>query len=206
MKRIIALILALGLVCAPIAIAKDMDKSIVPTGVNAKALVTFLYNVQTYLNKMVYGGLLQPNGVLLSYPFLAAGTNTATLKTTNAITYVISGIPYMTAATDNFCDMTTMTNLVGSNANKYLVSVNASGTCVVTEGTKASTLAEATWPSIPSGHIVIGGWTFVGSTGHNFSSEAVTDDSGTQVKTSAIPSVNYTLGTGASSSDPAVSL
>jgi hypothetical protein len=52
MKRIIALILALGLICAPIAIAKDQDTSINPNGMSQGTLVTVLYNLIAAVNEL----------------------------------------------------------------------------------------------------------------------------------------------------------
>lgn len=52
MKRTIALLLALGLICAPIAIAKDQDTSINPNGMSQGTLVTVLYNLIAAVNEL----------------------------------------------------------------------------------------------------------------------------------------------------------
>jgi len=52
MKRTIALILALGLICAPMAIAGSDDTSINPNGMKQGTLVTVLYNLIAAVNEL----------------------------------------------------------------------------------------------------------------------------------------------------------
>lgn len=52
MKRTLALILALGLVCAPIAISGTQDDEISVGGYTTRTLVTLLYKLQTAVNEL----------------------------------------------------------------------------------------------------------------------------------------------------------
>jgi len=65
MKRIIALILALGLVCAPIAIAATQDTEVSVGGYTTRTLVNLLYKLQVAVNEL--NGVNNNNAVLNNY-------------------------------------------------------------------------------------------------------------------------------------------
>jgi len=56
MRKLLALILALGLVFAPIAIAGTQDDEVSVGGYTDRTLVTLLYNIVTALNESTAGG------------------------------------------------------------------------------------------------------------------------------------------------------
>lgn len=88
------------------------------------------------------------------YPLLAEGTNSGTLKTTNAVTYRIAGINYTKAATDNIA-ITAAAVQATDTYCLYLVSINANGDVTTTKGTAVAT-DTAVLPACPADNAVLG--------------------------------------------------
>lgn len=125
-------------------------------------------------------GIIQKHGALLGLAGLAEDTTDRTqVKTTNAITYTIDGTYYTKAGTGNFCNLSGLTAVQGTNSDYVSLGINSDGTCVITQGTASET---PTWPSVPDNVIILGGLTITAVGGHNWASENVTDDSGTFVQ------------------------
>lgn len=85
---------------------------------------------------------------------LAEGTNANTLQTANAIDFVIDGVVYTKAATDNIA-MTACAEQAISTYCMYLVTLDAAGALTVTKGTELAT-DTAVLPSRPADEAVIG--------------------------------------------------
>ncbi|MBZ0158400.1 MAG: hypothetical protein K8I29_19555 [Alphaproteobacteria bacterium] len=86
---------------------------------------------------------------------LAEGTNAATIKTANAVTYCINGKVYSKAGTDNIA-ITAAAAQSAETFCKYLVSINAGGTVTVTKGEEAATSAAALLPELPADSAPLG--------------------------------------------------
>ena len=104
---------------------------------------------------------------------LAEGTNSATLKTTNVITYHIYGEEYNFPITDNIV-MTACETQPESTSCWYAVSVNASGNITVTKGTETSLLP------VPVGDLIIGVFLIQTASSYTFTS-GTTDLSATGI-------------------------
>lgn len=87
-------------------------------------------------------------------PLLAEGTNSATIKTTNAVSFSINGVLYTKAATDNIAITAAAVQAVSTYC-LYLVSIIADGTVTVTKGT-ASAADDAVLPALPADSAPLG--------------------------------------------------
>lgn len=103
---------------------------------------------------------------------LAEGTNATTIKTTAAVDYMINGLMYSKAATDNIA-FTATASQADLTTCLYLVTINAAGTVTVTKGEEVTTATAqfVPWPTVPSDSAVLGaikvatsGAVFVGGT------------------------------------------
>ena len=106
---------------------------------------------------------------------LAEGTNIATLKTISAIVFNIYNQQYSKAITDNIA-MTACTQQPISSFCYYLVSINVSGSVIVTKGTNDTYALPAT----PFGTVPIGAFKLITDATHTFTS-GTTDLSGTGI-------------------------
>lgn len=87
---------------------------------------------------------------------LVEGTNSATIKVTNAVNYCINGVAGLFAATDNLA-MTACAVQPISTYCKYLISTALDGTTVTTtKGNHAATAALALLPELPASHAPLG--------------------------------------------------
>lgn len=80
---------------------------------------------------------------------LAEGTNAATIKTANTVTYLADGVFKSKGATDNIA-IPAGTTLADGEFCKFLVSLQADGTPVVTQGVPAASAALALLPAVPA--------------------------------------------------------
>lgn len=87
-------------------------------------------------------------------PLLAEGTNAATIKTTNAVSFTIDGVLYTKAATDNIAITATAQQAI-STFCLYLVSIDSAGTVTVTKGTELGT-DTAVLPALPANSAPLG--------------------------------------------------
>ena len=85
---------------------------------------------------------------------LAEGTNANTIQIATAVDFVIDGVIYTKAITDNIA-MTACAEQAVSTYCMYLVTLNASGTLKITKGTELAT-DTAVLPSKPASEAVIG--------------------------------------------------
>lgn len=86
---------------------------------------------------------------------LAEGTTAATIKTANTVTYLSDGVFKSKGATDNIA-IPAGTTLADGEFCKFLVTLQADGTPVVTQGTPAASAALALLPAVPAGETPIG--------------------------------------------------
>jgi hypothetical protein len=85
---------------------------------------------------------------------LAIGTTTQKVKIAAATKALINGALVTKAITDDaFTLAGTVTN---AKFNVFVMTMNASGTCVALMGTEGATLAAILWPAIPAGSVVLG--------------------------------------------------
>lgn len=120
-------------------------------------LRTILNQHATYLDEIKADFNLLRAQVLNSAgedPDLAEGTNSATIKTTDACSYTIAGVTYEKAATDNIA-ITAAAEQAISTYCLYLVSINSSGTVTVTKGTATAT-DTAVLPALPASSAPLG--------------------------------------------------
>lgn len=82
--------------------------------------------------------IVTSDGICLGNAQLAEGTNANTIKTVQAIDFVINGIMYSKAATDNIA-MTACAAQAVLTTCLYLITINASGTVKITKGTEVLT-------------------------------------------------------------------
>ena len=87
----------------------------------------------------------------LGFAGLVEGTNSATIKTTYAVSFRIGGQTFYKAATDNIA-MTACTVQAVDTVAYYLVTINAAGTVKLTKGADDST----TLPDCPDNQAVLG--------------------------------------------------
>lgn len=85
---------------------------------------------------------------------LAEGTNANTIKTANAVSFVVNGQLYTKGATDNIA-MTAAAQQAISTYCLYLVSIVAGGTVTVTKGTSVAT-DTAVLPALPADSAPLG--------------------------------------------------
>lgn len=102
----------------------------------------------------------------LANAVLAEGTNANTIKTTAATSYVINGLLYSKAATDNIA-MTACAVQADLTSCMYLVTIIADGTVTLTKGTEQITGSgkDLLWPAIPANSAVLGAIKVVNSGG-----------------------------------------
>jgi hypothetical protein len=88
---------------------------------------------------------------------LAEGTNAGTIKTVQAIDFMIGELLYSKAITDNIAVTAGAVQAAGTTAI-YLISINSSGTVTTTKGGEQVTGSGLAmlWPSIPANNAVIG--------------------------------------------------
>lgn len=91
---------------------------------------------------------------------VAEGTNAATIKTTNAISFMIDGVLYAKAATDNIAVTAASVQAVSTKC-MYLVSITAAGAVVVTKGTAVGASENAYLPDLPAGNAPVGAFRIV---------------------------------------------
>lgn len=128
-----------------------------------------------------------PNGGCMAFGSgaLAEGTNAATLKTTATIPYMIDGMLYSKAATDNMA-ITACAQQAALTTCIYLVTLNAAGTLVVTKGREVLTadLAKGAdslqFPTKPASQAVIGFFTIITASGYTYTG-GTTDNSATGI-------------------------
>jgi hypothetical protein len=72
-------------------------------------------------------------------PVLAIGTTVQKVKTSSAINFCIDGIMYALGATDDAFVHTDVTVQPAYTTKYYLLSVNAAGTCLITQGNAYTT-------------------------------------------------------------------
>jgi hypothetical protein len=120
------------------------QRSITPnTFTSQESALTIIGELQSHLGD-----------ALLNSGAIAIGTMTQKVKTAAIIYYTINGSLCTKAVTDDaFTLAGTVTN---AKFNVFLLSINASGTCVATMGTEAATLAGVTIPAVPSGSVCVG--------------------------------------------------
>jgi len=94
---------------------------------------------------------------VLGNSVLAEGTNAATIKTTAAVDFVISGLAYSKAATDNIT-VTACAAQADLTSCMYLITIDAAGTVTTTKGTEQVTGSglDMLWPTIPANSAVLG--------------------------------------------------
>lgn len=119
------------------------------------------------------------------YALPAEGTNDSTIKTTNAVSYMINGIMYTKAATDNI-DPTACTEQAAAKTCLYLITVNASGTVDTIKGTEVASAdltagtAVLVWPTPAADTCPIGAMKIAtGTTAFTVGTDDITDDIGT---------------------------
>lgn len=86
---------------------------------------------------------------------LAEGTNAATIKIVNTVVYTSDGVFKSKGATDNIA-IPAGTTVADGFYCKWLVSLQADGTPVVTQGEQAASAALALLPDTPAGETPIG--------------------------------------------------
>ena len=115
----------------------------------------------TWLNKIVtdLGTILarlnKAGSVALSTCGLAIGSDTTKIKTASICKYLVDGILYTKAATDDI-DPTACSAQAASKYAMYLVSINATGTVKVLKGADAANEAAAKLPTPAAGEAPIG--------------------------------------------------
>lgn len=103
--------------------------------------------------------LTRSGNINLGNAQLAEGTNANTIKTVQAIDYLISGLLYSKAATDNIAMTAAAVQAAGTTA-VYLITIDVNGTVTITKGDQA-TIGQGTvlkWPAAPAASAVIGGF------------------------------------------------
>lgn len=85
---------------------------------------------------------------------LGVATTPAQFKLTAATNYMIGGVNYTKAATQNIA--TPVTTTTAGQYAKDLISINAAGTVTVTGGVIAASAAAAELPDVPEGSIALG--------------------------------------------------
>jgi hypothetical protein len=115
-------------------------------------LVTDIATHRTEVNK-IRAGLV--NITMQSAAIAIATTKTKIKTVTDPIAYLIDGVFYSKAATDNFWVLTgfTCTNAL---YNKCLLCIDASGNMQIAAGTEAATANAVTLPTIPASYAVVG--------------------------------------------------
>lgn len=96
------------------------------------------YQLGTELNKIIAAGRTK----VLSECTFAEGTNDATVKTTKAMAYMIDGVIYSKAATDNVATGSATAQATGTYA-AYVGSINSTGTVAFQKAADGSTEAAA---------------------------------------------------------------
>jgi hypothetical protein len=97
------------------------------------------------------------NTLSLGNSQLAEGTNANTIKTVQAIDFMIGEQLYSKAVTDNIA-MTAAAQQAALTSCMYLITINSSGTVKVTKGTEQVTGSgqPLLWPTVPANEAVIG--------------------------------------------------
>ena len=93
----------------------------------------------------------------------AEGTNAGTVKTANTVTYCIDGAFKAKTATDNIA-VPAGTKVGKSQKCKFLVTLQADGTPVVTQGTPVAATATPEYPAVPAGEAPAFGFTITTDT------------------------------------------
>lgn len=110
-----------------------------------------LYDVLFCLTNLIKGVM----NSCLKKAGLAIATTTTKLQIVNAIEYVINGVFYAKAATDNI-DLTAADEQAISTFCKYLVSIDSAGTVSTTKGNDVSSAADTKLPILPADQSAIG--------------------------------------------------
>lgn len=85
-----------------------------------------------------------------SHGALAIGLTKTKVKTASAINYCINNVMYTVAATDDLFVHTNLTVQEANTTKYYLLTLNAAGTAVITQGTSTAL------PEVPSGACPVG--------------------------------------------------
>ena len=98
------------------------------------------------------------NALCLGNAQLAEGTSANTIKTVQAIDFLINELLYTKAATDNIA-MTACAQQAANTSCLYLITINSSGTVKTSKGTEQLTGSGQPlfYPSVPANEAVIGG-------------------------------------------------
>lgn len=94
---------------------------------------------------------------ILNSAGVAIATTASKVKTTVALNYLVNGVWYTKAITDNFWTLTGP-NLADGNSRKYLLLIDASGAAsvVYTNDLLTAQAAKLTYPNVPAGRCVVG--------------------------------------------------
>jgi len=127
-----------------------MAKSIAASGPQAPDQIRqIIANIQTVL-----GDTLLPTGSDKAHANITIATTTTKVRTNNAVYGIINGALFTKASTDNLWTLAgTVTN---AKFNVFVLTLNVSGTAGAYMGTEGATLAAVTFPSVPTGEIVVG--------------------------------------------------
>ncbi len=87
---------------------------------------------------------------------LTIGGTATKIKTATAVSFCIDGVAYIKAATDNITITAGLATQPISTFCKYLVSIIADGTVVVTKGNDGTTAALALVPDMPADNAPLG--------------------------------------------------
>lgn len=146
-------------------------------------LVADIATHRTEVNKIRTG---LSNMVLTDAAIAIATTKTKIKTVTNPISYLIGGVFYSKAATDNFWTLTGF-NCANALFNKCLLCIDSSGNMQIAAGTAGASAGTVVLPAIPASYAVVG-QVLVNPTGTGDFTGGTTDlDDGT-----VIPNAVYT--------------
>lgn len=117
---------------------------------------------------------------------IAIGTTTTKIKTAATVNYLIAGVFYAKAATDDFWTLTGF-NCTNGNFNKCLLCIDSAGAMQIAVGTEGASAGAVVLPAIPASYAVVG-MVQVNPTGTGDFTGGTTDlDDGT-----VVPNATYT--------------
>lgn len=156
-----------------------LDKGLVgprtTLGTDLAAAEADIQTIEAAYNKVVDGLL---NGCF-GCAGLAEGTDPNTFKTTNAVHYMIGGVAYIKAATDNIA-MTAAAAQADLTNCIYLVEIDANGTVSTLKGTETAGTAS---PPARSASKAVLGWIHVATSGGTFTAGSTDLGAGTVTDT-----------------------
>lgn len=86
---------------------------------------------------------------------IAIGTTLTKIKTAATITYIIAGVMYAKAATDDFWTLTGF-NCTNAQFNKCLLCIDSAGAMQIAAGTEGASAGAVVLPAIPASYAVVG--------------------------------------------------